>query len=457
MEEKKRYSINLLLITLFFFNTVLITTKVEAKNYYQKANPITVNVNIDSLRTSNWTEDLLFLKRKFEEEHYDLYRVMKKRKWNKNFDVLIQKISKLKDHEVITEVMKILSKVGSGHSTLFLPYKGKYHFHRIPIAFHEFKEGVFIKGAHPDYAHLVGKKVLAIGGVPIKEVKSRLKTITNRDNNQWIKVLGIEVYMTIPEILYSLQLTNNIEKVQIEVLNEDEQISTTTVTADLLDISTVRHLTVRPEWVSAHKNSKNELPLYRKHTNVFPNDFYWFEYIESKSMVYFQFNAVINKPTEDIKSFCDRMFQFISDNNVDKLVVDIRLNSGGNGQLNEAVVNSIAQSKRINQNGNLFVVIGRRTFSAGMTLATDLEQHTNAIFVGEPTGSSPNFVGDDNPFTLPHSGLTASAANRYWQGSTDVNDKRKWLTPSIQNILSFNDYKNNIDPIMTAIFNWIAL
>ena len=408
----------------------------------------------DSMRVADWHEDLMFIKNKFETEHYNLFRLMEKKDWEDSFTKLTQNLPKLKDHEVITETMKIIAKVGDGHSALYPPYEGKYHFHQLPVSFHDFKDGLFIKGADPKYKSLVGHKLVSIGGISIEEVKKRLATITNRDNDQWIKLLGVEVYLTMPEILYALELSDNIESVTLELLNDKNEIYKAEIRANLFDISSTRYITVRPEWEAANKDAKAPEPLYLKHTSEFPKDFYWFEYLEEKSMVYFQLNVVFDKPGEDLKSFCERMLNFIKEKNVERLVIDIRLNSGGNNQLNTGVLDQVIKSNQINKEGNLFVIVGRRTFSAAMNLATNLEQKTNAIFVGEPTGSSPNFVGEDNPSPLPKSKLVVSVSNRYWQDSSP-DDNRKWITQDIYNVLSSEDYKNNIDPNMDAILKYI--
>lgn len=63
---------------------------------------------------------------------------------------------------------------------------------------------------------------------------------------------------------------------------------------------------------------------------------------------------------------------------------------------------------KINQRGKLFVIVGRQTFSAAMNGAAEIERHTNAIFVGEPTGSSPNFVGETIGVNLTYSKMRGS-------------------------------------------------
>ncbi len=414
-----------------------------------------IQTETDSLRVAHWQEDLNILKTKFETEHYNLFRLMTKKDWETGFETLLAKIPQLKDHEVITEAMKIISKIGDGHTSIYIPFQGKYQFHQIPVAFQEFKNGVFIKGADALYKNIIGKEVVAIGGVPIETIKQRLKGITPNDNDQWIKVLGIEVYMTISEILYAIKATEDISSVMIDMKDSDNNITTARIASEPFDISKVRFADVRPDWVTAHDASTNPLPRYLKRINTFPDDFYWFEHLEDKAMIYFQLNVIFDKPDKNLKTFCEALFQFIDDHHVEKLVIDIRLNSGGNNQLNEGLINQILKSKQINKKGNLYVIVGRRTFSAAMNLATNLEQRTNAIFVGEYTGSSPNFVGEDNQIIMPNSKLISSASNRYWQDA-DANDNRRWIEPEYFHVLSSYEYKNNLDPNMEKVFELIG-
>src|SRR3954452_24964879 len=102
------------------------------------------------------------------------------------------------------------------------------------------------------------------------------------------------------------------------------------------------------------------------------------------------------------------MFQFIEDNAIERLVIYLRKNDGGNNFLNRALVHGLIRCDKVNRNGHLFVLIGRRTFSAAMCCAVDIERSSQVIFVGEPTGSSPNHVGENTPITLPCSKLRLS-------------------------------------------------
>jgi hypothetical protein len=181
---------------------------------------------------------------------------------------------------------------------------------------------------------------------------------------------------------------------------------------------------------------------------------YWFEYLEDEKLVYFQYNAVRNKAADPIWMFAKRLFEFIEANPVEYLVIDMRRNGGGNNFLNVPIVQGLIKCEKVNKDGHLFVIAGRHTFSAAMNGAADIEYHTKAMFVGEPTGSSPNFIGETTMITLPWSDLQVSCSSLYWQRSVAM-DYRTWIAPDLLAELSSEDYRTNRDPAMEAIFNYI--
>ena len=64
------------------------------------------------------------------------------------------------------------------------------------------------------------------------------------------------------------------------------------------------------------------------------------------------------------------------------MVLDIRDNMGGNGALNRYPVQQVLRRPWLDRPDRLFVIIGRRTFSAGQQFANLLEAWTQATFVG---------------------------------------------------------------------------
>jgi C-terminal processing protease CtpA/Prc len=148
--------------------------------------------------------------------------------------------------------------------------------------------------------------------------------------------------------------------------------------------------------------------------------------------------------------FCDSVFRTIAANGSDRLVVDLRFNNGGDNSLDDEFIQRLVRAPTINRAGHIYIIVGRKTFSAAVNLAAELERHTPAILVGEPTAAPANHYGETHRLTLPHSGLTVLYSTLYWQ-SGDPRDTRSALEPSISAPLLFRDYKNGRDPALDAI------
>jgi C-terminal processing protease CtpA/Prc len=179
----------------------------------------------------------------------------------------------------------------------------------------------------------------------------------------------------------------------------------------------------------------------------------WCEYLADAGALYVQYNQVRDGQEESVAAFFDRVSALVDREAVARLILDIRLNWGGNMSLNRPLVHHLIRSDRVNQWGKLFVIIGRCTFSAAMNLAVDLERHSRALFVGEPTGARPNHYGETVEIVLPHSGLRCTASALWWQYS-QPGDDRPWIAPDIAAPLWSDDYVANRDPALDAALGY---
>lgn len=103
----------------------------------------------------------------------------------------------------------------------------------------------------------------------------------------------------------------------------------------------------------------------------------------------------------------------------------------------------------------IYLITGRNTFSAAQNFVNRVEQWTDAIFVGEPSASSPNFVGEETSLLLPYSRLCGSISTRYWQDS-NPGDDRSWITPAVPVEPIAADYFAGRDAAMEAIAELIT-
>ena len=135
-----------------------------------------------------------------------------------------------------------------------------------------------------------------------------------------------------------------------------------------------------------------------------------------------------------------------------RFVIDLRENTGGNGALNRYPVQQILRRPALDRPDRLFVIIGRKTFSAGQQFTNLLEAWTQATFVGEPSGQRPSQDGDHRPLVLPVSGMTVQISTIFHQAPNEF-DSRAFVPPRVYTPLDSKSYRDGIDPAMVAVLS----
>jgi tetratricopeptide (TPR) repeat protein len=407
--------------------------KLEAfKNLYPE-------IKNNASRSKRWSTDLSLLKRAFETIHYDLYRKISLQDWDSSINTISANIDNLSDDEIIVKLMQLVGKVGDGHTFLRPPIQGNYKLHFYPVQLYQFKEGVFVTAINKKYADVVGSELTHIDGVQIKDVLKTFKTVLSVDNAMGYKE---NVYLTMfSEVLHVLKITKQNDQAEFTFKTHTKKSITKTIVATDFNPAL---------WNTKVKFKSKELPLYRSN----PAKYFWYKHLPEYKSVYIQLNINFSMPDKDIEDFYNEVFAFIDFKDVKRLILDIRNCPGGNSFNNKPLIQHILKNKNLQERGALYTIIGRKTFSAAMNLATDLEQWTNTIFIGEPTGSSPNFVGETNFVELPYSKLNVSISNAYWQRSVSW-DERNWIAPDVYLEPTFEAFKNSEDPVMNYILNKI--
>lgn len=398
-------------------------------------------------RDDGWRYDLAWLARELKRIHYSPFKKVSREEFDGFVRRLHDDIPHLSDTQVAVGFMKLARMLGDGHTRILPAYaRGKMHGsgnvpetrRAAPVRFFLFEEGLFIVTADSAHKDLVGARVVRIADHSVEEVLKAMDSIISQDNTMWPKLIGPDL-MPNAQLLNGLGLIPRPDRLPLTIRDRHDKERTVELPVDSGDPT--------DSWVSARAAATAPSPLYLKNQRA-P---YWFEYLPAEKTVYLQYNAVQNDPKEHLDKFCGRLFKFVNEKDVDKLVIDMRFNGGGNNFLNRPLVSALARSDKVNRRGHLFVIIGRRTFSAAMNGATDIERETEAIFIGEPTGSCPNFVGESVPVVLPYSKMRGSISDLYWQRSVAM-DYRTWIPPTIYIPPTFSDYSANRDPAMEAIF-----
>jgi tetratricopeptide (TPR) repeat protein len=404
-------------------------------------------------REEGWRADLAFLAREVKRRA----RVPRRDFPDAQFDPAVAQLAAavpgLSDAQVIVGMLKLLSPLGDGHAFI-APAEGNQELNQIlPVKFYLFPEGLFATAAIPRHRQLLGAQVLTVGDLAADQALTELDPLISRDNTQQVRWLAPEV-LRWPPVLHALGLITDPGSVMLTVQFPDGRTSTVTVDSEAAGPRTYPSIPPPPApnrprppgWISLPDTLSAPLPLYLRNTDI-P---YWFDHLPGHNLVYFQFNGVGDHPAEPLAAFCERLFRFIDRHQVSKLVIDLRWNGGGNTYLSQPLLHHLIASDKVSQPGGLYVIIGRGTFSAAQNTATAIGRETSAIFVGEPSGSRPNFTGEAVPFQLPYSKTTANVGDLYWQTSWPM-DHRPWIAPDLYTPPTFEAYSQNRDPAMEAI------
>jgi tetratricopeptide (TPR) repeat protein len=399
-------------------------------------------------RDDGWRYDLRLMVEEIQRRGYDPFRLVSREEFSRRVAVLDAAIPKLTDMEVVIEMMKLTPAVGDGHTMIYAFFERPEFLQNVPVEYAFFEEGLYIVAAESRFSDLLGAQVIRFADRSVDEVLQALDPIISRDNAAAPQVMGPMRMRNLP-LLAALGLVPEPRQISLTVRDLNGKVRTITLPADS-DIPSRKLWDGYPKnWQRLADTLPEPLPLYLRN----PYKDYWFEYLASSKTVYLQWNHVHSDPTEPISPFFDRLTQFIQDHTVDKLVLDMRWNNGGDTGLVPIVLSSLIRDSKIDQPGKLFVITGHRTFSAAQNAVTMIARFTPAIIVGDTTGSSPNFVGEDAALQLPYSKLMVSISDLYWQSSWPT-DYRVWIPPLLYTPPRFAEYRENRDGAMEAILSY---
>ena len=404
---------------------------------------------VDKAEAERWREDLRHMAREMEARHKNLFHTTTREQFEGAVRQLNERIPTLARHQIVVELARIAASVGDGHTNVAPTRDPKVGFRTLPFKLYLFKDGLFVRAAERGHAGLLGARVVKVGDATPEEAVARAREIVGRDNEMDVKFFA-PLLLAMPEVLHALGLSDGPDAARFTFEQSGRRQTLTLkpyAPADLLPPDTDLSWLPKEGWVDMRDGAPP--PLWLKD----PKNKFWFEQLPGSKVVYAQINEVNNKADESLADFSKRLLAFVEANEVEKLVLDLRLNRGGNGSLLRPLVVGLIKSK-VNRPGRLFVLMGRSTWSAAQFLLNRLQGYTDVLFVGEPSGSKGNHYGDSRRITLPNSQLTVRVSVYYWQ-EWEPWDVRPWTAPHLTAELSSEDYRVGGDPALKAALSYV--
>lgn len=354
----------------------------------------------------------------------------------RRYHALRRDIPRLSDEQIFVEMQRMLAPLHQGHIAIWQPRGNRY----LPVRLYAFPEGIYIIEAAD--AALAGSRVVAFGDTPAEEALRRLAELLSVDGD--MSYLWATSRLAETAYLKGLGFTDSADSVRLTLQSPDGQTRTVT-RATLATAPEGRQDRLAPPPNAPAPLFLRDIVITQKH---------WETPLPEHDALYVQINNLVDEQNETLAAFGRRLWTVIDSVRPANLILDLRHNNGGTTQLYPELLRTLVAFSRP-AGRQVYVLIGRRSYSATGNFVTDLERLVDPIFVGEASSECCNLYGDPARVILPYSGTMGEVTAVKWQLSAP-GDTRREISPEVPVQLTAAAYFAGQDPAMEAIFRMIA-
>ncbi len=397
------------------------------------------NLAAQEKATDGWIEDIDLLGRALEEKHPDLYHRMDQSSFRRELAAVAAHAGEQSLFNLAVRLQQAVAGLGDAHTAV------NYHFlidkeNILPLECFWFEEGITVMETSRACSRILGKKLVTVNGFPVEQVIDSLSTLLVSRNPSLIKAETVRM-LPWAQLLQHFGFAGE-EGVTIGFGDPGGQVERVRFRLPVAEDYSVG---VEPD--SVPEGWKERKAYFRD------------RYFPGEKLYYIQYNHCWSREAEEkhgsgagalfmpsFREFEKRVFLHLRREEIDRLVIDLRFNGGGEGSQGSAFIEKLSRSK-INGKGKICIIQGRNTSSTALIHLDELRRKTDAVTVGEPTGGRPNHFGEVRRFVLPETGLVVNYPTRYHQL---VEGDPPAIRPDVEVPLYFRDYMSGIDAFLQA-------
>ncbi len=383
-------------------------------------------------REEKWEIDIAYLREQVLTLHHDPDFKTEASELSKFLSDLELNIANLSDKQIAAKILIFAGMLGSGHDLVLAG---------TPLEWIEGKAYIFSDGMFfidSEDASLIGAQILKFGDVDASDAFDTVLMNLARDNNMSPRWTGMRMLMS-PDVLQELGIIEDAELFTVTIRDANGSVKTIKPT-----------LTNNPAITPALAPNRENTPLYLSN---FQSPIWYTEL--SNDAIYINVNTLFDTTPGLFGDVSNELSSLIESNRISNVVLDTRNSQGGSSIVIIPLIRSLLRFDTSDFKDNLYILIGRNTFSSAQILIGELDVLTDPIFVGEPSGGRQTFTGTFGQFQLPYSGITIGMPTELgYSGSTSF-DHRIWIAPDVPIALSSEQYFQGIDPSIDAVLNLI--
>lgn len=390
---------------------------------------IALRADASALAAARWRSDIDFLVSRLEKVHPNLYFQISRASFAAELTAIKGEVEALTDQEIAFRLQRAVAMIGDAHTQIDIRIAPNTFF---PLRLQKFGDGLIVTRTTDDSRAACSLRLVAIDGMDVREAYERVSALISHENDAWLSV-GVPQILLRAEVLSFLGIAMARDHARFTF-----QSGPALIDVDLEPVAAQ----VVAQTVYAAPAETATTPLYQRS----PARNYWWIWDEERRLLYVKYNACAEDASRPFAAFAREVFAFAETHTIERFVVDIRNNEGGNSSVVQPLISGLKQ--RPSLKGRLYGIIGRETFSAGVTAALDLRD-AGAILAGESTGGRPNMYGNVESFVLPASGLNVYHSTKYFRRITNADPVS--LEPDVRIDTGVADFFFDRDPVLDFI------
>lgn len=374
----------------------------------------------------------------------------------------------------VLAVARMVALSDNGHSSVSRKFLSTTNS-RIPCRLYHFADGYYIIRAKSVCAELLGAKLLGIDGMPIDTVAERMYAYTLGPRNHYDQFIA-PLFLESPELLRAAGVATQSDRIslQVQMLDGSQRTVTVTVIADPPEAKSPslysdsffvysdsflspRHIDGESEEWRALLPREVQLPQFlRQYDNSFQTA-WW----RDQQIYYVQFRSNMDEPGHPIDPFIASVEQGIIAEQPHFVVLDLRLDQGGDFTKTASLMKRIVSLTDSIQ--HVYVLTSAWTFSAGNVSLALVKEHggDKVTVIGEPAGDRVRLWAEGGTFALPNSKIRVFFAAGYHDYTKPCWGERgcfwallffpmhiRSFEPDIRVPYTFHDYASLRDPML---------
>jgi hypothetical protein len=411
----------------------------------------------------DWRHDIDEIVRDVRLLHPDPFAKTGRLTFLREAEALKAALPSLTEEQRVVRAMRLVASVQDGHTKLEPDTPAFADWY--PVRLYEFTDGLFVTSAHRSVSELAGARVLEIAGRPADGIVAEARKLLGADNAfdskerlyavhsaALMRGLGYAAPDGRLRVKCRLRDGTVVERSLAPRRADDPRYKAEESTFEWQFRTEVFGLPFGRDrdWVSAYQGlpastfdtedtSRPPHLTCRRELVARPmpqQDAYFVQLNQVNDTTFVAFFQTVLREVDRVKPR--------------RLILDWRYNYGGDGSRVNFMIREFIKRSDDPPWKELYLLTGRKTFSAAIMALDVFLKHTQYTIVGEPTGSALNHFGDPTVRKYPLTGLRLTVSTLRHQLSRS-DDLSEFIPVDVPAPFSFADYAAGRDPAVDPI------